>query len=58
MTVDTYEIMCAVINYVEIGIHTYAEIADVLTMNLIYHDAVEEKIDARIRKAFPNGSVV
>ena len=58
MTVDMYEIMCTAADYVGIGVLTYAEIAGVFTMNLIYRDETEGKIDARMCKAFLKGIVV
>ena len=57
-TVDMYEIMCAVADYVGIGVHTYAQIADVFTMPQMYRNETEKKIEARISRAFPKASEV
>ena len=54
MTVNTFEIMCEVADCVGIGVSTYAEIADVFTMTLMYREVMEEKIEAKMCKAFPS----
>ena len=49
--------MCVVADNVGIRVHTNADKADVFTMNLMNRNAIEEKIDERMPKAFSSGSV-
>ena len=44
MTVDMYDLMCVLENYVVIEIHTCAKVALVFTMTLMYCNVMEEKI--------------
>ena len=58
MTLNMYEMMCDVAEYIGIGINAYADVVDVLTMTLMYHDLMLERTESKICKAFAIGHVV
>ena len=57
MTVDMYDMICVVAEYVGIEVHMYAEVVDVFTMTLMYRDVMDERIETTVCKAFSRGSV-
>ena len=44
MTVDMYDMICVVEEYVSIEVHMYAEVVDVCTMTLMYRDVLDKTI--------------
>ena len=58
MTVDIYNMICVVAEYVGIEVHMYAEVVDVFTMTLMYRDVMDERIETTVWKAFSNESVI
>ena len=52
MTVNTFDIMCEVSDYVDVGVHACEEVFDVFTITLIYRAVIKETINANMRKAF------
>ena len=58
MTVDMYDMICVVAEYVGIEVHMYAEAMDVFTMTLMYRDVMDERIETTVWKAFSNESVI
>ena len=57
MTVDMYDMICVVAEYVSIQVHMYAEVVDVFTITLMYRDVMEERIETTVCKEFSRGSV-
>ena len=44
MTVNMYDMICVMVDYVGIEVHTYAKEANVFTITLMYRDVMEVKI--------------
>ena len=58
MTVDMYDMICVVAEYVGIEVHMYAEAVDVFTMTLMYRDVMNERIETTTCKTFSSKSVI
>ena len=52
MTVDMYNMICGMADYVGIEVRTYAEVVDVLTITLMYGDVMEEKFEITVQYTF------
>ena len=52
MTVDMYDMIYVVAEYVEIEVHMYAQTMDMFTMTLMYRDVMNERIETTVWKAF------
>ena len=57
MTVDMYDMICVVAEYVGIEVHMYAEVVDVFNMTLVYRDVMDERIETTLCTAFSRESV-
>ena len=57
MTVEIYDMICVVAEYVGIEVHIYVEVVDVFIMTLMYRDVMDERIEKTVCKAFSRGSV-
>ena len=58
MTLNMYEMMFEVAEYIGIGIIAYAEVVNVFTLTLMYRDLMLERTDLKTCKAFEIGHVV
>ena len=48
MTVDMYDMICIVAQYVGIEVHVYAEVVEMFTMTLMYRNVMDERIETTV----------
>ena len=56
-SIDMYNMMCVVADYVDIDVHTYVEFVNMFTMTPMFCDVKKEKIETMVCNAFSRGSV-
>ena len=52
VTVDMYDIICVVAEYVGIEVHMYVKVVDVFPMMLMYRDVMNKRIETTVCKTF------